>query len=263
MRELVFAVAYEEGADPIMDAFRAYPDLRSRSVACHVSSEGVWRIDRFTGPAEALDRVESVFGTHDRCLDCVAGVHDGRSTHYEVLSADANVRTVYSFREARTGCFSLPCLTCKHVPKGILSESRRRGDTEEWRLLMREDEGVGALFEDLQATLRPGLSAEFSKLSDVSYWSDRSVTVAELPYEQRAAVEAAVARGYYRTPRDVSLGELAAELDVPRSTLQYRLQRAEGWIVRQFVRNSTLGDVAGILRDRDTDTYAVGATAGD
>jgi hypothetical protein len=56
---------------------------------------------------------------------------------------------------------------------------------------------------------------------------------------------------------------LAAELDVPRSTLQYRLQRAEGWIVRQFVRNSTLGDVAGILRDRDTDTYAVGATAGD
>ncbi|MFC6756302.1 helix-turn-helix domain-containing protein [Halomicroarcula sp. GCM10025894] len=51
-------------------------------------------------------------------------------------------------------------------------------------------------------------------------------------------MEAAVDYGYYRTPRDVSLTELADRLDVSRSTLQYRLQRAEAWIVRSFVTRS-------------------------
>ncbi len=64
------------------------------------------------------------------------------------------------------------------------------------------------------------------------------MTLAELPPEQQAAVEAAVEHGYYRTPRDTSLTELAETLDVSRSTLQYRLQRAEAWIVRSFVTRS-------------------------
>jgi len=91
-----------------------------------------------------------------------------------------------------------------------LSESERNGDTEEWRLLLRDDGGVGDLGADLEASLRPGLSVEFAKLAE--------------------------------------------ELDLPRSTLQYRLQQAESWIVERFVRNSTLGDVALALRERDSRT---------
>lgn len=244
MRELVFAIEYDPGADPIMDVFIDSDDLRSRSIACHVSKDGVWRVDRFTGPADALERLERVYSDHDRCLDCVTGVHPHPTTEYEVLGADATSRTVYAFRETRTGCFSIPCLTCKHVRKGVLCESERDGDTEEWRLLLRDDSGVGALYEDLEANLREGLSVEFTQIADPTYWTQQAVTVEELPYEQRAAVEAAVSHGYYETPRAISLSELAGELDIPRSTLQYRLQRAESWIVTRFVRNSSLGDVA-------------------
>jgi predicted DNA binding protein len=173
-----------------------------------------------------------------------------------VLSVDANARTVYTFREARTGCFSIPCLTCKHVTKGILTESGRRENTEEWRLLLRDDSGVAEFYDDLESNLRTGLSVEFAQLSEPSYWSDRAVTVGELSYEQRTAVEAAVGHGYYETPREISLDDLATELDLPRSTLQYRLQQAEGWIIRQFVRNSSLGDVPLALAERDSRTIS-------
>lgn len=254
MRELVFAVTYEQGADPVMDVFGEYEGLRSRSMACHVSTEGIWRIDRFTGPRDGLAEIDRVYTGHERCLDCVTGVHDRRSTAHEILNADSGSRTIYTFRDVTTDCYAIPCLTCKHVSKGVLSESERNGDTEEWRLLLRDDDGVGDLYADLEASLRPGLSVEFAKLAEPTYWTNKAVTVAELPTEQRTAVEAAVRHGYYRTPRGISLSDLAEELDLPRSTLQYRLQQAESWIVRRFVQNSTLGDVALALRERDSRT---------
>jgi predicted DNA binding protein len=256
MRELVFAVEYDPGADPVMDVFIENEGIRSRSIACHVSEEGIWRIDRFTGPPEALAAIDRVYDTHDRCLDCVTGVHDRRTTEYEVLDAAANSRTLYTFREAGSGCFSVPCLTCKHVRRGVLSESERRDGTEEWRMLLRDDGGVGDLYRDLESSLRSGLSVEFAQLSEPTYWTNKSVSVAELPYEQRTAIEAAVERGYYETPRAISLGGLADELGVPRSTLQYRLQQAEGWIIGRFVHNSSLGDVALALRERETRTVS-------
>jgi predicted DNA binding protein len=57
---------------------------------------------------------------------------------------------------------------------------------------------------------------------------------AGLPAEQDAALRAAVEHGYYETPREVDVGELAAHLDVPRSTLTYRLRRAEEYLAKQY-----------------------------
>jgi len=71
------------------------------------------------------------------------------------------------------------------------------------------------------------LAVAFAKIADPTYWTEKAVTVAELPSEQRTAVEAAVENGSYQTPRGISLSELAEKLDLPRSTLQYRLQEAE------------------------------------
>ena len=53
--------------------------------------------------------------------------------------------------------------------------------------------------------------------------------------EKAAAIRAAVEHGYYETPRDVDVSELADHLDVPRSTLTYRLRRAEATIVKRHV----------------------------
>ena len=39
----------------------------------------------------------------------------------------------------------------------------------------------------------------------------------------------------YETPRETTAETIAAALDVPQSTFQYRLQRAEAWLATQFV----------------------------
>ncbi|ELY85169.1 bacterio-opsin activator HTH domain-containing protein [Natrialba taiwanensis DSM 12281] len=48
-------------------------------------------------------------------------------------------------------------------------------------------------------------------------------------------MQAAVEYGYYETPRQIDLSELADRLDVPRSTLSYRLRRAEATLASTFV----------------------------
>ncbi|MFB6146444.1 MAG: helix-turn-helix domain-containing protein [Halobacteriaceae archaeon] len=52
---------------------------------------------------------------------------------------------------------------------------------------------------------------------------------------QRRLVEAAVERGYYDTPRECSLTDLAEDLDIAKSTCSETLHRAEGKIIREFV----------------------------
>ena len=52
---------------------------------------------------------------------------------------------------------------------------------------------------------------------------------------QRELLEAAVEAGYYATPREVTLTELADRLDVAQSTLSETLHRAESAVVRRYV----------------------------
>jgi predicted DNA binding protein len=244
MREFVFRIEYERGVDPIMDLFAEYPSTHARTLTCHVSKSGVWRIDRIGGPSEALERIDEVYDGHEQCLECVTGVHDHPEWEYELLDADRHTRTVYMYRPATTDCHSIPCLAAHYLGDGVIAEAERRGNVYEWHLLMRDDSGVGDLYDTLESQLQEGLTLHFEQLGEPTRWLDRSVSVAELPYEQRAAVEAAVANGYYETPRECSLSELAEDVGVPRSTLQYRLQQAESWIITCFVDQSTLADIA-------------------
>ncbi|MFB6150769.1 MAG: helix-turn-helix domain-containing protein [Haloarculaceae archaeon] len=52
--------------------------------------------------------------------------------------------------------------------------------------------------------------------------------------KQRRLVNAAVENGYYDTPRDCSLTELAEAVDIAKSTCSETLHRAEGKIIKQF-----------------------------
>ncbi|MFB6081760.1 MAG: helix-turn-helix domain-containing protein [Halanaeroarchaeum sp.] len=49
--------------------------------------------------------------------------------------------------------------------------------------------------------------------------------------KQREAVLTAVDRGYYRTPRESSLGDIAAELNITRSALSQRLNAVESKLI--------------------------------
>jgi hypothetical protein len=53
----------------------------------------------------------------------------------------------------------------------------------------------------------------------------------ELTEKQRQAITAAVAAGYYETPREVSLGDLADRIEISKSALSQRLKAAESKLV--------------------------------
>ncbi|WP_121303898.1 helix-turn-helix domain-containing protein [Haloarcula quadrata] len=238
MREFIFTIDYERNVDPVMDVFIDYPETHSRTIACNVTRDGMWRLERVAGPETALEQLDDVYDDPVRCTECIGTRNCKTDWTYEVIGSDPGARTVYSYRSEAGDCHSIPRLAIDHVGRGVLVETERRGSRCEWRLLLCSDAGVDGLFEEMKSELREGLTVEFRQLSSPSYWVDEAVTLAELPPEQQAAVEAAVEHGYYRTPRDTSLTDLAETLDVSRSTLQYRLQRAEAWIVRSFVTRS-------------------------
>lgn len=73
----------------------------------------------------------------------------------------------------------------------------------------------------------------------VEYIQQRRTQEQLLTDRQQGLVETAVDRGYYDTPRAVSLTELAAELDIAKSTASETLHRAEEAIVKDFVASLT------------------------
>jgi predicted DNA binding protein len=64
-----------------------------------------------------------------------------------------------------------------------------------------------------------------------------------LTERQLRLVTAAVERGYYDTPRECSLTELADALDIAKSTCSETLHRAEEKLVKQFVEGPEAGAV--------------------
>ena len=233
MREFTFAITYERGADPLMDEFIASPKLAADSMSVPLGSDAFCRVERFTGPRSALDAVErlrtdaaDVESVGETGLDAVGDHH--------VIERDPGRRVVYSHVGDITGGTSVHALAGNYLDSGVLVETSREGDRHEWRLLLRSDHNVGLFYDALTGGLREGLSFRTGHLRDADAWDRGPTAGTELPPEQRVAIREAFRRGYYETPRRLSLEELADELDVPRSTLSYRLRRAEARLVGAY-----------------------------
>lgn len=239
MREIVFTIEFEPDSDPVMDVFADHPRAQGRMVACAVAPDNSWRLDRFTGPEAALQRLDEVFLNPDRCNECLDGRPTcGATREYEILEQEATSRIIYTYLVEPGYCHSIPPLATEHLGFGVLYDARRRGSTYEWRLLMPHDDGVGELYEALESGLREDLSLEVNRLSRPTHWYDRFVTTDDLAFEQREALETAVDGGYYETPREVTLDELSSRLGLARSTLRYRLRRAEAWLVGRYLTST-------------------------
>lgn len=234
MREFVFEIEYERGRDLVMDVFIEHPQALSKTVACSVATESAWRLDRITGPEAALSRLEELLLDPERCAECASG--DCRVTkHAETLARTSTHLTVYRHRHEVADCHSLPYLAAEHLGDGPFYEATRREGRYEWRVLMPDGMAVGQLFDAIEDQLPAGLSVSLTHLRRPTHWADEPLTAVDIPYEQRVALELAVESGYYETPRAIDLASLADRLDVPRSTFQYRLRRAEAWVTTHFV----------------------------
>jgi hypothetical protein len=61
------------------------------------------------------------------------------------------------------------------------------------------------------------------------------IDVSSITDKQREAMELALDSGYYETPRETDLGELATELDVSESAASQRLNAAETKLVKSYL----------------------------
>ena len=234
MREFTFAITYEPGADPLMDEFVGRPELAADSMDVPLAPDAFCRVERFTGPPPALDAIERL-RTDPSCAGESVGetALDADGDHH-VLEREPGRRVVYSYVGDILEGASVHALVEQYLDAGALIETRREGDRHEWRLLLRSDHNVGLFYDALTGRLRDGLSFRTGHLRDADAWGRGPIARTELPGEQRVALCEAFRRGYYETPRRISLDELATELDVPRSTLSYRLRRAEARLVGSY-----------------------------
>jgi hypothetical protein len=234
MREYVFAAEYESGADPLMDVFIDNPSLIGRALRVSVSSAGLWRVDRFTGPSEALECLETVVTDPIVCNECL-GVHQNCSyeSEYEVVEDGPESRLVYAYTSGGRYCHSVPHLVARTFGEGPLFDARRRGNVYEWRVLLPGEGAGGEVFDRLQDGLPDGVSLSLKQVGTPSSWSPVDISQTALSHDQRRAIETAVDLGYYETPRAASLGDIADVLDIPKSTLRYRLRHAEQWVTEQ------------------------------
>lgn len=235
MREFTFAIEYDQEADPIMDVFIDYPSLVARSLDGFVTEERFWRIEWIAGPEPALDRIEDIRFDETTCSEAITEKRCETAQYHDSLSRSTGKLILYTYLADIRGGESVHTLAGKHFPAGALFKTNRRKSTHWWKILLRSDEKIGAFYDDMGAQLREGLSFRMGHLRDASGWFQDSLSTVTLPKEQESALRAAVSAGYYQSPRKTTLDEIAAELNVPRSTLSYRLRQAESKLVHRYV----------------------------
>lgn len=98
------------------------------------------------------------------------------------------------------------------------------GDADGWTLEVRfpDRERFSELDDEFE---QYGIHPTYETIESVDDSDDEAMSV--LTDSQRRSIELAVDRGYYQVPREVSLQELAREMDISHQALSERLRRAE------------------------------------
>ncbi|WP_440769759.1 helix-turn-helix domain-containing protein [Natronorubrum sp. DTA28] len=235
MREFVFALEYEPGTNPVADVLADYPDASIRSLSCHVTSDSLWRVDHAEGSPEALEALEEAYKTADFFADCLVKDDCGADCEVQVLDRSNDTLVVYTYWDRTEVCTSVPHVALEYLGEGLLFETYREGRRYRWRIVLASDAPIHDFFDALGEEVGECTGMEMLRLTELD--PDRSHTepADELPDEQREALRAAVDHGYYETPRRIELSDLAERLEIPRSTLSYRLRRAEASLATTFV----------------------------
>jgi predicted DNA binding protein len=98
------------------------------------------------------------------------------------------------------------------------------GDADGWTLEVRfpDREQFSELDDEFEGF---GIHPTYETIESIDDSDDEPMNV--LTDSQRRSIELAVDRGYYQVPREVSLQELAREMDISHQALSERLRRAE------------------------------------
>lgn len=246
MREYVLRLDYERGVHPVMDVFIQHPEMIARSLDVSASSDGGWRIVRLTGPEGALDALEEVYLNPDICNDCTFP-HPACDSEfeYQMLESEPTERTVYKYASDVSYCHSVTFLALSHFGPGLVFDAEQRGARYRYRILVPDGAGMSGFRETLENGLPDGISFDVERIGDAGRWRRPGCSVTELPFEQRRALESAQRMGYYEIPRQAALEDIAGALDLPLTTLRYRLRRAEAWALDCVLADTPPGSPSG------------------
>ncbi len=131
MREFTFAIEYDQGADLIMDVFIDYPALVAYSIDGFATADRFWRIERIAGPEAGLDRIETIRFDDTQCGEAVTEQRCDATRYHDVLVRSANELVLDTYLEDIQQCKSVHTLARKHLPPGLISETRRR-ESSHW-----------------------------------------------------------------------------------------------------------------------------------
>ena len=241
MRELVFALEYEPGCNRVADTLGDHPDAWVRSLSLHATEERLWRVDHATGTPDALADIEDAFLNSDYYADCLATEDCDATQATQVLDHTDDTLVLYSYWERTPLCSSIPHIARDHLGDGLLFDTRHQSRHYTWRIIHSGDGNVGAFFDELETAVGDCARIEILRTAATSTsTSNTDDRTTELSPEQEAALQAAVEHGYYESPREIDVGELAEHLNAPRSTLTYRLRRAEEHLAKQYVAREQL-----------------------
>jgi predicted DNA binding protein len=234
MHEFVFSIEREPGVDKYTDIFDEHSSLQSRSITVSTCPNHMVRLESLTGDTGPLDAVTETAldpmvdreSINDRAIEA--------TRYHDLLTNTSTRRIIYSYVTDIRYRDAVAIITSQYVSDGSLVETVRNGTTERYRLLLRSDEKVGLIYDTITARLGQGMSFVFEHLDRVDQWQNELVTPRALRSEQRQILLQAVDRGYFETPREVSIAELATELDIPESTASYRLRQATAQLAHQY-----------------------------
>ena len=237
MHEFLFSLTYEKGVDEYADLFIEHDDLRAEAVYSCLDPSQLWRLEVLTGDAATLESVTPLVLDESRDRESVSDRPCEGDRAYSLLTDTGRRRVIYSYLSNVRRCDAVPVITAQYLTGGSLMQLTRQGPEAQWRILMQNDEKAGMLYDTLGSRLADGVRFRFERLTEVETWQNTVLAANSLPAEQQETLALAVDQGYFETPRAVTLDDLAEQLDVPRSTVSYRLRRAVGEVVSNFVRD--------------------------
>ena len=243
MREFVFALDYEPGSNPIADILADAPDAQLRSLSCHVTADTLWRVDHITGSESTLDSVTEAAATADYYVDCLVRRDCQGERETRVLDRSAETLILYSYWQRTVACTSIPHLALEHFGDGLIFETTWRGRRYQWRLILPSEAKLTPFYRTLEAEIAETAGVDIVRIRETNTDSlgvANDETGRVLSPEQDSALRAAVEQGYYKTPRAIETYELAEKLDVPGSTLSYRLRRAEAQLAAAYVKQTPI-----------------------
>jgi predicted DNA binding protein len=234
MRELVFALEYTPGTNAVADILAANRETKIRSLSCHVSADHLWRVDHVTGGQSALDDIAETVADAAYYTDCLARRDCEADWETQILDRADDALVLYSYWTRTPSCTSIPHLALEHFGDGLIFQTTWIGQRYEWRIIAPDETAYQAFRSAIEDEIGDTTGVSFVRVgeSDDAAPDDDD---ASLTPEQDAAVRAAVQHGYYQIPREIETYELAEKLDLPGSTLSYRLRRAEAQLAEGYV----------------------------